>query len=192
METAVDSGLPFLGLILLGAVPLWKDRFHREAGAVLMSGLAVLAMGFGFLISNWQLYDLPLNTVMAILILQKLIARPSLHESAAFLPAVGLGMVMAVGHMGIDVYGLAMGIQERDAIARDPATRFDAASLGDSSAATTAITRCWWVNDGLSLARRYRVENDSVLTLDLVNPFTLRRWGCGTAQGGSHMDQLWE
>ncbi|MCU1335577.1 MAG: hypothetical protein JWO19_1158 [Bryobacterales bacterium] len=170
VETAVNSGLPFLGLVALGASLLWKRGFRREGVAVLVSGLAVLATGFGFLISNWQLYDLPLNALMAILIVQKLVARPALSDSAAFLPAVCLGMVLAVAHMSIDVYGLAIGIPKHAALARDPSTRFDAAVLEGFRCDDRDYVR--WVNDGLALARRYRVEGDTLMTLDLVNPFS--------------------
>jgi hypothetical protein len=182
LETAVNSGIPFLGLVVLGAVLLWTNDFRREGGAVLVSGLAVLVMGFCFLISNWQLYDLPLNALMAILIVQKLLARRALRDSAAFLPAVCLGMVLAMAHMSIDVYGLAIGIPERAALTRDPSTRFDAAGLEGFRCDDRDFVR--WVNDGLALARKYRMDGDTVMALNLVNPFSYAL-GMAPPEGGA-------
>jgi len=181
-ETAVNSGLPFLGLILLATMLLWKHGFRWEGGAILLSGASVLAMGFAFLISNWQLYDLPLNAIMALLVIQKLAAHTRLRDDAAFLPAICLGMVLAIAHLGIDVYGLAMGIPERAALAHDPSTRFDSALLEGFRCDDRDYVR--WVNDGLALARQHRADGDTVMTLDLVNPFSYTL-GMPPPQGGA-------
>jgi hypothetical protein len=170
VETAVNSGLPFLGLVLLGAFLLWRDGCRQESRAMLAGGLAILVMGFCFLLSNWQLYDLPLTTVVSILIVQKLASRPALADNAAFLPAVCLGIVLAVAHMSIDVYGLAIGIPESRALRGDPTTRFDAAPLEGFRCDDRDYVR--WVNDGLKLVRQYRLAGDTVMTLDLGNPFS--------------------
>lgn len=168
VKDVIVSAIPFLLFVLLGAhsaVSPW------ERNAIRFAGLCVCATGFFLLLTSWQFYGLPLDAIMAVLLVDRAIPEspPPLAARAPRLFALLFGIFIAVAYVVPEIQGLNYGLRQK--IRQTPHTNFTAAHLAGSNS-TTDHDYVEFVNEGCEMIDRYRGPGDTVASLDFTNPFS--------------------
>jgi hypothetical protein len=160
--------VPFLLLACLvarGAVSLW-DR-----NAIRLAGLGVCLAGFFLLLTSWQFFSLPLDTVMAILLVER--ATPESAPPPGWpqprLAVLLLGVFFAISYITSEAAGLKYAVTQK--LHQIPHTSFTAPSLAGFNS-TVERDYVEYVNEGCDLLNRHRQGRDSVLALNFTNPFS--------------------
>jgi hypothetical protein len=167
-KDVIVSACPFL---------LFTDLISRTAAsrwdrnAIQLAGLGVCLAGFFFLLTSWQFYGLPLNSVMAILLLDR-----TVPESAPVTPVPGLrfsilllGSFFALIYIGSEAAGLNYALSEK--LKQTPHTGFTAPTLVGFNS-TVEHDYVEYVNEGCNLLQLHRRPEDTVLSLNFTNPFS--------------------
>ena len=156
----------------------------RERWAMILGALAVCLAGFFLLLTSWQFLSLPLNGVMAVLLLDRTIRR-SAAKTAFWTPRYSVLLLLALMTLSnVSTDAMAVGFtvsQKLNAQSADLASFSPPALAGFTTAQHDYAA---FVNDGVSLLNRYRRPGDSVLSLDFTNPFSYSL-GMKPAWGGT-------
>jgi hypothetical protein len=159
--------------LLLFAYLISRTETSRwDRNAIRIAALGVCLAGFFLLLTSWQFYSLPLNSVMAILLLDR-----AVPASARVTPAPGLrfsllllGSFFAVIYIGSEVTGLNYALSEK-LHATTPHTGFTAPTLAGFNS-TVEHDYVEYVNEGCNLLNLHRRPDDTVLSLNFTNPFS--------------------
>jgi len=192
---ALAKGLPdfaWLALlaVLVGVIRAWKEPIGRAFRAMPVAVL-VVAGGALLLASNAQAGGYPLNAVLAILLAEqgRIAARESgIGLTRGFLRADSVVLLVAVLCFAPTLVANASGLtyavlDSRRNPAASEVARFQSAPLRDLALydvpdGTDADYRSngrvyvTYVNDGMDLIRRTSIPDETVFTLDMVNPFS--------------------
>jgi hypothetical protein len=159
----------------------WLDAHQLLIWAIIVFGSDLLLM-----LSNSQLYVMPLLGVFAILIFNRVTTewqrilvteiRTEFTHSLFILVLCGL---LVVPQIAFDLVGLANGVFQKAHPSKTLGpvrfTELHLASLilydGDSFKNSNGSVYTNYVNDGVALLRTHCDANDRVLTMDHVNPF---------------------
>jgi hypothetical protein len=168
LKDVIVSACPFLlftQLISRTAASRW-DR-----NAIQLAGLGVCLVGFFLLLTSWQFYALPLNSIMAILLLDR-----TVPESAPVTPVPGLrfsilllGSFFALIYIGSEAAGLNYALSQK--LNQTPHTGFTAPALAGFNS-TVERDYVEYVNEGCNLLQLHRRPQDTVLSLNFTNPFS--------------------
>jgi hypothetical protein len=180
----------FFVLFVGAAVAFFRAR--REAPTarrIGMAGILICLAGLFLLATNFQYFDLPLNAIMAVLVLQDVAAlasanRSPVHKREALKRAALLlwGSLFVVGYVGYDAMGLGFGLSSKLAWEQSPHTSFSAPVLAGFRSYEKGYVD--FVNDGLTLINQHRRPDDTVMSLDFSNPFSYAL-GMKPAPGGA-------
>lgn len=143
----------------------------KERNAIRLAGSGVCLTGFFFLLTSWQFFALPLDAVMALLLLDRFIPR-SLRAISTPSPrplVLALGVFLAVSYLVPEVQGLAYGVSQK--MRQVPHTDFTAPALAGLNT-TVEGSYVEYVNEGCDLLNQHRQTDDSVLALNFTNPFS--------------------
>jgi hypothetical protein len=145
------------------------SRWNRNA--VRIAALGVCLAGFFLLLTSWQFYSLPLNSIMAILLLDR-----AVPESTQVKPAPGLrfsllllGSFFALIYIGSEATGLNYALWQK--LNGTPHTNFTAPALAGFNS-TVEHDYVEYVNEGCDLLKLQRRPDDTVLSLNFTNPFS--------------------
>jgi hypothetical protein len=173
-----------IALFLLGPARLWRDTL-----AVSLGGLGLCCAGVFLLLTNWQFYQLPLNAVAAILIMDRLVSQPGVSYVPLRIGVLMLGIALLVSSESMDVRGFAYGLTQR-AFGTTPYVSFDAPRLAGlvsyENGGDVPYVRDYaeQVNDGMSLLKGHLRPNDTLVSLDYSNTFSYAL-GVKPALGGA-------
>lgn len=148
-----------------------------------ISGLGVCLSGFFLLLTSWQFYTLPLDSIMVVLLLERAVpaaasrlAAPSLRFSALL-----VGGLFALNFIASHTLALEFALSQK----LRPGSYSSFAStplLGFNSPVERHYVE--YVNDGCDLLERYRKPVDSVISLNFSNPFSFAL-GMKPSSGGT-------
>jgi hypothetical protein len=151
--------------------------------AIRLAALGVCITGFFLLLTSWQFWGLPLDSIMAILLLDR-----TVPESASVAPVPGLrfsvlllGCFVALTYLTSEATGLNYALSQK--LAQAPHTNFTSSSLAGFNS-TTDHGYVEYVNEGCDLLNQHRRPQDSVFSLDFTNPFSFAL-GMKPASGGT-------
>lgn len=178
----------FFGTRRTKPVGSWLDDHHW-----LIWTLLVFASDSLLMISNSQVYAMPLLGVFAILIAsgvtaerqRLLVAEPRIDLSRHVFVLV-LCALLVLPQLALDLVGLANGVfQKAHPSAAIGLVRFTEPHLtslilydGDPHKESNGSTYTNYVNEGVTLLRKHCDASDRVLTMDMVNPFPYAlKWG---------------
>jgi hypothetical protein len=146
-----------------------ESRWNRNA--IRIAGLGVCLAGFFLLLTSWQFYSLPLNSILAILLLDRVVP-----ESVHVTPVPGLrfsllllGSFFALIYIGSDAIGLKYALSEKLNGTRH--TDFTATALAGFNS-TVEHDYVEYVNEGCNLLNLRRRRDDTVLSLNFTHPFS--------------------
>jgi hypothetical protein len=143
--------------------------FRRDVLAVNLGGLCACFAGLCLLSTNWQFYQLPLNTVVTILVIDWLASRPAGGWLPMRAAVVLSGLALFVSSVSMDARGLAFGFQQR-AFGGNAYVGFNDSRLAGFTGDERAYVES--INDGLSLLRKYKKADDTLVVVDYANPFS--------------------
>ncbi|HXK05054.1 MAG TPA: hypothetical protein VMS37_21810 [Verrucomicrobiae bacterium] len=170
---------------------IWAACRHLAAGGdresarvVGLAGISILLTGIFLLATNFQFYGLPLNAVMAILVLDRICTRPAVPSAARWKPAALLacGGLFVAGIVGFEALGLGFAVYGRQVWAEEPHSTFNSPVLAGFRSFDRPYVDL--VNDGLALVAEHRRPGDTIMSLDFSNPFSYAL-GMPPAEGGS-------
>ena len=180
----------YLQVIFFGVFVWLATAFFRAghqvptARTIAISGVAVCLAGVFLLSTNFQFFDLPLNAIMAILVLKEVSAQP-LANGSSVLKRGGLllcGSLLALGSISSDAIGLGFGAYQKYSWAESAHSSFNAPVLAQFRTYERGYVDL--VNDGLTLVNQYRRPDDTIMSLDFSNPFSYAL-GMKPAPGGA-------
>lgn len=168
VKDIIVSAMPFLLFVLLLAQSA-GSRWERNA--VRIAGLCVCATGFFLMMTSWQFFGLPLDAIMALLLVERAIPESPdpLPASAPRLLALLFGIFFAVAYITPEIEGLNYGIRQK--MLRTPHTSFTALHLAGFSS-TVERDLVEYINEGCDLLNQHRLPSDSVAALNFTNPFS--------------------
>jgi hypothetical protein len=174
----------YLAFIFASAAFLSSAGAKPAARAVRIAGVAVCLAGIFLLTTNFQFYGLPLNAVMAILVLKQIAAQPLPGNSPSLKPAALLvwGSLLVAGSLSYDGLGLGFGVSQKQSWEVTPHSAFHAGDLAGFRTFESSYVDL--VNEGLSLLNQHRRPDDTVMSLDFSNPFSYAL-GMRPAPGGA-------
>jgi len=168
VKDVVVCAFPFLLLVHLisrGVVS------RREYHAIRVAGLGVCLAGLFLLMTSWQFFALPLDSVMAILLLERVLPQTMQLQNSPLprLSPLLLGALFAINFIASQGAGLSYALSQK--LHQTPHTSFTApALLGFNSTAETDYVK--HVNEGCQLLDEHRRPLDTVLALNFTNPFS--------------------
>lgn len=179
-QDVVVNAFPFLLFVYLitrDEPPEWSRR------AIRMAGWAVCLAGFFLLMTSWQFFGLPLNSVMAVLLLDRAVGRrvggtPAIHPRFAVLL---FGALLILPYAGLEAAGLKFALMQK--LNQVPHTSFTAAPLAGFNS-TLEHDYVEYINEGCDLLSRHRQPGDSVIALNFTNPFSYAM-GMKPSSGGA-------
>jgi hypothetical protein len=187
-KNALNHASVLLGIVLfaLAAALLFGDRNPRWRGPRLpIIGALLFAADIGLMSTNAQWDGFPLCAVFAILIVseltkdqQSLPATQTSYDRPLYAGALFLGTLLFLPQFTSDLAGLAYGAWEKQRPLTPPAvlpfTSPDLKPLllydGDEPR-NNGRTFTAYVNDGAALLERETRPDETVLTIDMTNPF---------------------
>jgi hypothetical protein len=178
-DVIVNAGpfLLFANMISQTAGTRWDRR------AIQIAGVGLCVTGFFLLMTSWQFYGLPLNSIMAILLLDRVLpASANVMPSLRLRPSVLLlGSFIALIYLGSEIVGLNYPLTKM--LAQAPHTSFTAPALAGFN---TTFERDYveYINEGCDLLSQHRRPQDSVFSLNFSNPFSFAL-GMKPAAGGT-------
>jgi hypothetical protein len=167
-KDVIVSACPFLLFTqLISRVEV--SRWDRNA--VRIAGLGVCLAGFFLLLTSWQFYGLPLNSIMAILLLDRAVPKSTPVTSVPLLrfSILLLGSFFALIYIGSEAAGLNYALSEK--LNQTPHTSFTAPTLVGFNS-TVERDYVEYVNEGCNLLQLHRQPHDTVLSLNFTNPFS--------------------
>jgi hypothetical protein len=173
------------GVFVWMAAAFFRDRHEaRTARRIAIAGAAVCLAGIFLLSTNFQFFDLPLNAIMAILVLNFVGARALANDSRVLKRGVLLlcGTFLALGSICYDAMGLGFGAYQKYSWDRSPGVSFNAPVLAQFTSNERGYVD--YVNDGLTLVNQFRRTDDTIMSLDFSNPFSYAL-GMTPAPGGA-------
>ena len=188
VSRAWNSATQFLAVLLLGFAASWllesAGPRWREFQLPLLAVLVIVA-DIGLLSTNSQSAGVPLIAVFALILVNRVTARQrELPETEArsarpyYALLLSLGGLLFLPQLASDIYGLAYGAwQKRSPSELDSVLRFTEPRLAplllydDGTPRSNGRTYTTYVNDGVALLRRATSPKETVLTMDMANPF---------------------
>jgi hypothetical protein len=168
LRDVIINAAPFLIFVYLisqNIASQWDRNMLR------LAGLGVCLAGFFLLLTSWQFYTLPLDSVMVVLLLDWAIpdAARGTPPVALRISALLLGGLFALNFVGSHALALEFGLSQK----LQPAAyaSFKAPVL---SGFNSPVERDYvkYVNDGCDLLNRNRKAGESVMSLNFSNPFS--------------------
>lgn len=157
--------LIFVHLISQNASSQWDRKMIR------LAGLGVCLAGFFLLLTSWQFYTLPLDSLMVVLLLDRNILTASSRTPAVAMrySAWLLGGLFALNFIGSHALALEFALSQK--LKPEPYASFTAPVL---SGFNSPVERDYvkYVNDGCDLLNDQRRPQDSVISLNFSNPFS--------------------
>jgi hypothetical protein len=167
----------FFAVFVWLAAAFFRARHQvPTARRIVLAAVAVCLAGVFLLSTNFQFFDLPLNAIVAILILNEVLnaagAQPLANGSQVVKRGVLLlcGSLLALGSIGDDALGLGFGAYQKYSWDRSPHVSFNAPLLAQFRSYERGYVDL--VNDGLTLVNQYRRPDDTIMSLDFSNPFS--------------------
>ena len=162
----------FVLFVALSAALLWSLGQAGRARSVGIAAAATCIVGIFLLATNFQYYDLPLNALVVILILDALAGKAAPDDSRFRRQAwlLAAGSLFVLWSISYDVMSLGFGLEEKLSWKQVPHTSFDAPVLAGFRSYESGYVS--FVNDGLALVRQHRRSGDTVMSLDFSNPFS--------------------
>jgi hypothetical protein len=168
LKAILVSAIPFLFFAQLVAQ---SGESRGERNAIRIAGLAVCFAGIFFLVTSWQFFGLPLNCVMAILLLDRVVPKSasSLPLRAPRFLVLLFGIFFAFTYIASEATGLNYAWSQK--LHQTPYTAFTTPALAGFN---SSIERDYveYVNEGCDLLNQYRHTQDTVASLDFTNPFS--------------------
>jgi hypothetical protein len=168
VKDVLVSAVPFLFFALLAAQ---SGASERERNAMRIAGLSVCFAGIFLLVTSWQFFGLPLDCVMAILLVDRVVPKsagiaPS--QAPRFLVLL-FGCFFAFTYIVSEASGLNYAWGQK--LHPSPYTNFTAPPLAGFN---TPVERDYfeYVNEGFDLLNQHRRARDTVMSLDFTNPFS--------------------
>jgi hypothetical protein len=168
LRDVIVNAIPFL---LFARLISQNEGTPQNRNAIQIAGLGLCATGFFLLMTSWQFYGLPLNSIMAMLLLDRVIPASANVMPAARLrfSVLLLGSFIALIYLSSELIGLNYPLSRK--LAQAPHTGFTAPSLAGFNS-TFERDYVEYVNEGCDLLRRHRRPQDSVFSLNFTNPFS--------------------
>ncbi len=170
LEVGSVEGLSFLLLVLFSAVVFWRENEAKTSVGLAMSALVIVVIGAILLFSNKQDRGLPLNAVLEILIAGRLIVslkKGPVPDRAIRLSLIAGAILLTIGGMTAELAGIPYSAYER---LTWKAPLLNAPGLARFE--TREEDYAQFVDDGLSLANRYRKQGDTITSLDFSDFFS--------------------
>lgn len=173
--------LPFL--ICMGV--LSRSSNSTSSGrAILLAAASICLTGFFLLMTSWQFRSLPLNAVMSILLIDRMVQEASRNITMQSLRRSALLVLtlLIFSYASSDALALEFAASQKLGRKSEQFASFSAPALSGF----TTVQRDYvdLVNDGFVLLNRHRSPKDTILTLDFTNPFSYSL-GAAPAWGGS-------
>src|SRR5471032_393150 len=175
----------FFGVFIWMAAAFFRARHQvPTACRIAIAGVAVCFAGVFLLSTNFQYFDLPLNAIMAILIVSAVGAEPLASDSLVLKRGAVLlfGTLLAAGSIADDAMGLGFGAYQKYSWDRSAHSSFNAPALAGFTSSERGYVDS--VNEGLALVNQYRRPDDTIMSLDFSNPFSYAL-GLKPAPGGA-------
>jgi hypothetical protein len=181
----LSHNVPYLLLYAVGGFLIRRDDTLGRNHCLLM-GLVIVTADAFLMLTNQQPSQLPLSNLFALLVVSQVLevgdtARPDAPGgSAAYGDAIVLiGALLFLSQFGLDVAGLGFGatLKARPgnlaAIERFREPRLSALILYDDPGEPSSNGRIYtrYVNEGCALLRAQLQPGETVLTIDMMNPF---------------------
>lgn len=140
--------------------------------AILLAGASVCLTGFFLLMTSWQFYALPLNGLMAMLLVDRTVEEWPNQNTAR--PA-RLGLLLFLSFLMVtngisDALSLNFALSQKLGGHLEELASFNSPALAGFT--TTQRDYASFVNDGFALVKPYRRAGDTILSLDFTNPFS--------------------
>ncbi|MGC2110117.1 MAG: hypothetical protein WA655_11420, partial [Candidatus Korobacteraceae bacterium] len=189
VQNALNNASVLLGVVLFGFVValLLGDRVRRWRGLALpLMGAFLFFADFGLISTNAQLNGFPICAVFAILVLSVITEQQQSlprAETRAFHPlyagALCLGALLFVPQLTSDLAGLGYGAwRKHSPSTSDPVRRFTSPNLASlllydyDPNASNGRTFTIYVNDGVALLQQESHADETILNMDMTNPFS--------------------
>lgn len=150
--------------------------------------------GFFFMVTSWQFFGLPLNAVMAVLMVDSAVPESAVAITMRRPRVLVLlfGLFFAIAYITPEVAGLNYALSQK--LRQTPHTSFTAPAL---LAANSTVEKdlVEYINEGCDLLNQYRQPQDSVAALNFTNPFSFglkmkpSRGGTTWLQYGNNFDE---
>ena len=168
LRDVIVNAAPFLIFVYLISQNMpsqWDRKMLR------LAGLGVCLAGFFLLLTSWQFYTLPLDSVMVVLLLDRAIPDAASGTPRVALPisALLLGSLFAVNFVGSHALALEFAVSQK--LQPQAYTGFTAPVLAGFNS-TVERDYVKYVNEGCDLLNRYRKPGESVISLNFSNPFS--------------------
>lgn len=165
----VVFALPFL--IAVKTLTAVSDSPSKRR-AVLLAALSVCCTGFFLLVTSWQFFALPLDAVLAILLIDWMVNEWSSLGGARYprCSALLLLIFLIFSNANTDAMALGFALWGRVSAHSQSLAHFSPAVL--SGFTTIQHDYADFLNDGFDLLTRYRQPSDTVVTLDFTDPFS--------------------
>jgi hypothetical protein len=169
LRDVIINAAPFLIFVYLisqNIASQWDRNMLR------LAGLGVCLAGFFLLLTSWQFYTLPLDSVMVVLLLDRAIpdAARGTPPVALRISALLLGGLFALNFVGSHALALEFALSQK----LQPAAADASFTAPVLSGFNSPVERDYvkYVNDGYDLLNRYRKPGESVISLNFSNPFS--------------------
>ncbi len=169
VNTPLDGARSVL-IAIIAAVAVWP--YVKESGrSILIATLAVNLASVFLLSTNFQVFSFPLDTVLILLIIDRvnMICRKLPHPPI-FGAALLLGGVFCMLTSTLpDITALTLSVSHR--LSHNVAAKhFETPPLANFYSLDTEYVD--FVNDGFRLLKQYRRPSESIMSLDFTNPFS--------------------
>ena len=184
------ANTPYLVLIVwLGfraSLAVEDPRLRRRNFQLLLLAFLVLAADMLLIFSNQQRTQFPLATIFSIIVVSKVVARNRTVQDTVTDPsqtscraALFLGGVFFLLQFALEFSGLAYGAMLKawpsnlNSVVRFTEPRLVPLILYDETSLRRSNGRQYvtYVNEGIELLRNHTSMDETVLTMDMVNPF---------------------
>jgi len=174
----------YFGYLLAACLYLSKAGARSSLRMARIAAPAICVAGIFLLTTNFQFYDLPLNALMIVLVLERICRHPAVPGMRPWKPAGLLlcGGFFVAGSLIYGALGLGFAVYGKQTWAREEHSAFQTPSLAGFQSFEKDYVDL--VNDGLALVSQHRRVDDTIMSLDFSNPFS---YGLGMrpAPGGS-------
>ncbi len=163
--------LPFLICMMVLSRSSGSSSDRR---AMILAAVGACLAGYFAIFTSWQSFSMPLNTIMAILLIDRLIEQSSLGETLRPPPLWALlvlsFMILSTGYSDARTLEFTLARKLGNNPEQQQLASFTAPVL--SGFTTLQADFVAVVNDGFALLNQHRRASDTVFTLDFTNLFS--------------------
>jgi hypothetical protein len=188
LANASHTSIVLVALLVLAITLLLDDRIPRWRGVRLPVVATLLFFAdVGLLSTNGQAHGFPVSAVFAILMLNEIaknqqslpLARRR-SDTLLMAAVLGLAALLLVPQFASDMAGLGYGLWSKHKVSNDPSLpRFTSPNLeplvlydNSSRPQSNGVAFVNYVNDGVALLQVESRPGETIITIDMTNPFS--------------------